>query len=219
MIRVRKSPAPAVLKKNADRWTRELLALPANPATPAEKKRLERLVVRYRHKEVLAALLRDLHGKCAYCEGRVVDVAFSQIEHYKPKSRFRRLTYAWENLTLGCPRCNGNKKDKWFPAHPFVYPHKDDPAEHFKAAGPLVLENPGDRRAMVTIDALDLNRADLILSRHQHLKLLQSVAAEYVRETDPDIRAFLKRRLDAAVAPDKEFSFISRGYLELMGIK
>lgn len=218
MIRVRKGPAPSVLKKNADKWTGELLALPPNPSTPAEKRRLKNLTARYRNKEVLAALLRDLHGKCAYCEGRVVDVAFSQIEHYKPKSRFRKLTFAWANLTLGCPQCNLAKSDRWFPAHPFVNPHQDDPSLHFKAGGPLLLELPGDRRAMVTLDALDLNRPELIVSRHEHIKLLRSIVSEYVKETDPEIRAFLKRRLDDAVAPDKEFSFIARGYLELMGI-
>jgi len=55
---------------------------------------------------------------CCYCECELKDNSFHDIEHVKPKSKFKEETFNWNNLLLCCNKCNRSyKKDsyeEWF---------------------------------------------------------------------------------------------------------
>ena len=71
--------------------------------------------------EVVEALEKIYHGKCAYCE----QPTYTYIEHYRPKNRVIKspnhggyfwLCYEWSNLLPTCHECNkigGGKADQF----------------------------------------------------------------------------------------------------------
>lgn len=61
---------------------------------------------RYKLDDIKLALNDIYHGKCAFCEQSIEQ---SQVEHYRPKSKYYWLAYSWDNLILACPRCNQGK--------------------------------------------------------------------------------------------------------------
>ena len=125
----------------------------------------------YAHPEIRSALEAETGSKCAYCEGRISDVAYAHIEHKLPKSRYPNLVCAWENLTIACPRCNTNKGDYDAPECSLLDPYIDDVEESVAFGGPLALPRGGDR-SRATITRLDLNRMDLLFGRGEALTRL-----------------------------------------------
>lgn len=88
-------------------------------------------------------LFELFHGKCAYCESRVLHVDYGDVEHYRPRGRVEEdathpgywwLAYETENLLPSCGLCNG-PGGKWdqFPL---------DGGEHVRAPGSLAGEQP-----------------------------------------------------------------------------
>ncbi len=68
-----------------------------------------------RWKPAKEQLLRETHGKCAYCEAPTSVVAFGDVEHYRPKSVYWWLTYNYENYLASCALCNEKFKKDAFP--------------------------------------------------------------------------------------------------------
>jgi len=70
---------------------------------------------RWRHPRVLGAL-KAMHGRsCAYCQGRLTASDRGDVEHFRPKSVYWWLAYAFGNYFLSCARCNRVRKGKRFP--------------------------------------------------------------------------------------------------------
>ncbi len=82
----------------------------------------------YAHPTVKEALQKAQHGKCAFCESRVLHVSYGDVEHFRPKAGYRQLrrsplkrpgyywlAYDWENLLFVCQICNQREKRNWFP--------------------------------------------------------------------------------------------------------
>ena len=65
-------------------------------------------------------------GLCAYCE----TLDKGEVDHFRPKSRFPKLVYEWENWVFACHNCNHAKGDKW-PSGGYV-----DPCAKSKSARP-----------------------------------------------------------------------------------
>lgn len=53
--------------------------------------------------------------KCAYCEAPTSLVAYGDVEHYRPKSVYWWLAYAYENYLVSCQLCNQKYKKAKFP--------------------------------------------------------------------------------------------------------
>lgn len=64
-----------------------------------------RVVPNYRH--FLPDLIRAFGPFCSYCEHQTHGL---DVEHVTPKSKDPALELAWDNLLLGCPRCNRDFK-------------------------------------------------------------------------------------------------------------
>ncbi|WP_322093620.1 AAA family ATPase [Paraburkholderia bannensis] len=67
---------------------------------------------------VKPALMAMTHGKCAYCESRLLDIQLLDVDHFRPKEGAQNvdepsdhryygwLAYDWENLLPSCSVCN-----------------------------------------------------------------------------------------------------------------
>lgn len=115
---IRSQPAPAALQRGRTRHTAADCAAfdTGNMAFVWSK-------ATYSHPSVRTRLFADQHGKCAYCETKLVRQR-GRVDHYRPKDGVKQnrtdrlqkpgyywLAYAWENLLLTCETCNdqGNK--------------------------------------------------------------------------------------------------------------
>ncbi|WNG41321.1 hypothetical protein F0U61_52235 [Archangium violaceum] len=67
-----------------------------------------------RYTEVKTLLWQRQDAKCCYCEKLCEDVG-SDLEHYRPASRYWWLAWTWENLLFACPNCNRWAKNDEFP--------------------------------------------------------------------------------------------------------
>jgi uncharacterized protein (TIGR02646 family) len=194
MIRVERAAKPAVIEQNQVAWTQALL----DAATKEEKKRAEK---KYRHLEIKRALVFMFHGKCAYCESRIIHVDYGHIEHFRPKSKpeYRSLAFDWNNLLLSCAVCNGSgHKGDRFPevaeGGPLINPCEDFPNEHFEFVfdfrARLATVIGTTARGKTTETLLGLNRQDLRAYRSQ--LMMQLCVLSRCAESDPDAMALLE---------------------------
>ncbi len=206
MIRLSKGPKPQILVENGEAWTSEYLNWSEQPVGTGPRP--------YAHPEIRSALEDETRSKCAYCEGRVNDVAYTHIEHKLPKRKYPEMVCAWENLTIACPRCNTNKGDYDIPECPLLDPYRDNVEEEVAFGGPLALPRGGPS-ARATITRLKLNRMDLLYSRSERLERLDSLLDLVERAASkPDVLHSLWLDIDAATAAEGEFASACRQFLQ-----
>lgn len=192
MIKVARSPKPAILARNQLKWTTALLAA----STDTEKRSAEG---KYRHRSIKDVLVTMFHGKCAYCESKISHVAYGHIEHFKPKSKFPDLTFEWTNLLLSCPICNSSEyKGDSFPeapeGGPLINPCDETPTEHFEFVFDRIAKLASvvgkTTRGQTTEKVLGLNRSDLRVYRSRVIMTLY-VLSDYAK-TDPKAKILLE---------------------------
>jgi len=76
-------------------------------------------------------IVESFRGLCAYCEV----TARGEVDHFRPKSKFPELVYAWSNLVFACHDCNMLKRNKW-PGRGYV-----DPCAKTQPARPEIFFN------------------------------------------------------------------------------
>ncbi|MDT3498329.1 HNH endonuclease, partial [Bacillus toyonensis] len=106
MISLIKSSKPTILVEKEINWTNELLSF-----EESGEKVPNHIKGRYRHEEIKEALLKETYAKCAYCESKILHIDYGDIEHIIPKSIFPQKTFLWDNLTIGCAKCNQSKSN------------------------------------------------------------------------------------------------------------
>lgn len=87
----------------------------------------------YGASSVKKALSDAQHGKCCFCEAKILHIDYGDVEHFRPKKAYKQtkgqklqhpgyywLAYDWNNLFLSCAICNQRFKGNLFPL--------DDPA-------------------------------------------------------------------------------------------
>ena len=205
MIRLFQGEPPRVLVKNYEEWTAEYVHWREN--------RLGEEPRRYARSEIRSGLEAETGSKCAYCEGRISDVAYTHIEHKLPKSKHPQLVCAWENLTIACPRCNTNKGDYDEPECPLLDPYIDDVEDEVAFGGPLALPR-GGARARATITLLDLNRKDLLFARAEALNDLYRLVDLVERAAEePWLLISLWLEIDVVTAAQGEYASACRQFL------
>lgn len=206
MIRVKRGRAPGVLTRNRAQWLSDL----QRAHTPEDR---ERILERYRHKEVKDALVALFHGKCAYCESYLRHVDYGHIEHYRPRVKYPKLAFTWSNLVLACGVCNGSEhKGDVFPLKarggPLLNPCAEDPARHlsfeYDPVAKLASVRGKTTRGDTTERCLGLNRQDLRTYRSTQVKRLWFIAQRAA--SDPEARQLL----DDAAASTHEYSAFAR---------
>ena len=196
---------PAILVQREKDWLVDL-----GIADSSGKRRLIKTAEsNYNHKSVRKALQLLFHDKCAYCESIITHISTPQIDHYKPKSRYRNHCFSWNNLLLACGVCNSReyKGDK-FPTRrdggPIINPTTDDPSDHFSfqydhnARLALVLGTPP--RGKTTEMLLGLNRRVLLGRRSNIVRKLAYVILDYHDDEEA------KDIIDYAISHDAEYS-------------
>lgn len=120
------------------------------------------------HKKEIRTRLEQLQGKrCAYCEA-CLDAFGHHIEHFRRKSRFPALTFAWTNLLWSCDCIDhcGHYKDHragHYDPNDLVDPAVDDPDQFFQffSDGSIRIRlplNPAEQhRANETLRVLNLD--------------------------------------------------------------
>ena len=212
MIHLTKTAEPDILKANSARWTAELLAAQQSGgrATEVQKNR-------YRHSEIKDALIRETHGKCAYCESKVRHVAPGDIEHITAKSISPNLAFKWENLTLACPVCNNNKSDYAGDHGAIVDPYLVEPSLHLIFDGSYVWPVPGSASGQATELVLKLNRAELVERRQKRLKALHDQLTVLANAKDSGVREILRRDLlEHETSNSQEYAALSRKWIALV---
>lgn len=174
----------------------------------AEARRLWSFQRNHAFREVRDTLRRMTPGDehCMYCEsGEATD-----IDHYRPLSRFPLLAFVWSNYLLACHNCNSNYKRSQFPLdaeeRPLLLdPTVDDPSEHLE-----LLPSTGDyrgtsSRGRKSIEVYGLQRATLCSGRRDAWIVLQELIIGYAsRRSDGDtVRA---RDLERVI---REYPFAS----------
>ncbi len=181
MIKVNRTPKPAILEQNATTWTANYLdakkKFEQNPS-PENKKLVETAEKKYNHETVKSALIEMFNGKCAYCESHIIHIDYGDIEHFRPKSKFPVFCFDWDNLLLSCSICNGvsNKSNKFpleseggFLINPVIENPNDFFRFEFDENTKLFLLFPKDERAKTTINTIGLNREKLANIRTKEL--------------------------------------------------
>ena len=155
MIHLNQGTKPQVLLANEQAWTDEYLEWSQNRVGPEPQ--------RYRHPQIRSALEAETHSKCAYCEGLIKGVAYTHIEHKLPKKNHPKMVCLWENLTIGCPKCNTNKGGYDEPKCPLLDPYVDDVENWVAFYGSLALSRGGPR-SRATITCLGLPKEGVALA-------------------------------------------------------
>lgn len=167
------------------------------------------LSTKYNQDEVKDSLRVESNSKCMYCESKVEHISDLHIEHIKPKAKdkFPDLTFEYSNLGLACPVCNRGKSDTYDAVLPFINPYIDDPANHFYAVGAFVWAKPGDDRAKLTENEIDLNRAELVETRGERMKIIRELINTYHIQVNLTLKASIKKQILMEVEKDKIYSF------------
>jgi uncharacterized protein (TIGR02646 family) len=172
MIKVERSDPPEVFTRNEGKWPEDWDGLKDNDKAELKK-----------------FLVEMFYGKCAYCESIIENVSYGDIEHFRPKSKYRSLTFEWTNLLLACEVCNRSNKKTYFDENiPFVNPCEDDPNEHFNfdfdRATLSAFVDGRTERGKITVKILDLNRKKLMQYRSWIVGM--AIAALRNLQNDPE---------------------------------
>lgn len=68
------------------------------------------------HSSYKRFLREDFRKRCGYCDDLDIPCGGSNgfhVDHFRPKSLFRRLQNNYNNLVYACPYCNIAKSDDW----------------------------------------------------------------------------------------------------------
>lgn len=208
MRRLSKDTIPEILKTESAAWTAKYIA-----AIQAKNESF----TPWRDTSLVAKLINETHGKCAYCEGIIADVAAPNVEHVLPKSRRPDLVVDWHNLTLACPACNSAKGVYYSETSPLLNPYLDDPDSHLEFAGPAITGRLGDDLGRRTVAKLKLMREQLIIERSKRIQDLSDLIDRWYRTSDPDEKLIYAEVVSDALADEIEFVGTLRAFARLKG--
>lgn len=214
MIRIRRGPAPAELRKRQSAWTERWKRI--------RSQRLNAPWATDSAKTLLQTALDPLaHGKCAFCESTLGVTTYLEIEHYIAKSVNPEKTFEWENLLPACRLCNGAKGDADHQGR-LLKPDAEDPEPFFwlHPEGKLEphpnLDDRQRRRAEETIRLLDLQRGPLCENRMGTRRLVTRWLERAGQQGRTVLRE-LREEWESLVDPRAEYKLVIRRTLELAG--
>lgn len=166
------------------------------------------LATNYKHPDNKNVLIQASYGKCMYCESKVTAISFGDVEHIKPKSKYPKLEFKWENLGFVCSKCNSAKKDKFNEMLPYINPYDEDPTDYLLALGAFIQHQTQNERGKLTIADINLNRPELVEKRGEKLKLIQKWIELYMVTPDRISKEIVLEELLNECKEDKEYSLL-----------
>jgi uncharacterized protein (TIGR02646 family) len=159
------------------------------------------------------ALRESTSGKCMYCESKVEHISYAHIEHIKPKKKFPKLEFDWNNLGFSCQVCNTNKGIQYDENTPFINPYNEDPQDHIIFLGFFIFPKHGSERGEYTIKEIDLNRAGLIDKRKDRIEKLNLMINAAYRTKNESLRNQAIVKIKEEAGKDKEYSAMIKSVL------
>jgi uncharacterized protein (TIGR02646 family) len=136
--------------------------------------------------------LRNMYkGCCCYCESIIEHTSFMNIEHFKPKSKYKSLCYEYSNLHYCCTVCNNRKRSTFNEL--LISPTEDNPELYIKYIGGTAKSIDNNERGIETINVLDLNR-----------NCLKDVRSKIIKEIENEIKYIIKIIEFAKESNDKQ---------------
>jgi uncharacterized protein (TIGR02646 family) len=101
---VTRPPEPAFLAARRERWSESFMQRRAkDPRCEFDWHDLDGVPV---NQLLMGPLRRMTAGHCAYCDHfELGEGSRETIDHFRPKSAFPELAYAWDNLFPACDQC------------------------------------------------------------------------------------------------------------------
>lgn len=111
MRKLERPAEPDCLHAGAPGWTQDYLAGRERNAAHPFRWRSDAC-----YREIRNRLAAMTQTHCAFCDGRIGVESRETVEHFRPKSRFPELAYAWDNLFPCCDLCQSMKREQFDPA-------------------------------------------------------------------------------------------------------
>lgn len=226
MILVKRLKEPVILRNNKAKWLSDYLAAITTHNLAPTKKNKDKVTSKenkYRQTDIKGSLKLMFADKCAYCESYIGHVSYGHIEHFRPKSKYPKQCFNWNNLLLGCEVCNGAQyKGIKFPQKkdngPLVNPSKEDPFAYLTfdydpATGTANVFGK-NARGNVTENILGLNRPALL--RHRN-RIVRRMAIMAINASKGDIIALTEMKKH--IQSDEEYSAFAITLFKKFGLK
>lgn len=208
MIKLERAAKPSILYDNQEKWQQALdLAISkygSYSAIPPKEK--ESLVSYYRNELIKEALFGSSGEKCAFCECKPGEGGNIEVEHFKPKSLYPKLTFDWLNLLPSCRKCNGSKSDHDTGSSPIINPYDTDPDLVFYYDDIRILPISKNKLAENTITVCGLNsvrlmrpRAEILVSLHDFSDAIRTALEDYASCTTNLQKSNRSRRIAESV--------------------
>jgi uncharacterized protein (TIGR02646 family) len=128
----------------------------------------------YKEDAIRTPLFERSHQKCAYCECKVADGGYLEVDHFMPKSLYPQSVFEWSNLLPSCGQCNRYKLDHDTGEEAIINPYEIDPDEafYYKSVAIKVKDGAYSEMAAQTIEVCRLNRDPLLDARSRILPKL-----------------------------------------------
>ena len=172
------------------------------------------LAKNYKHPDNKSVIAEAGFNKCMYCEEKILSSQFGDIEHIKPKAKFKELEFTWDNLGLVCSKCNNAKSDNYDEENPFINPYSEDPEEHIVVFGATLHSKRGSERGEMTISQIDLNRAGLVEKRYEKINMLDKAIKACFRTKSETLKNNALEELKKEADQDKEYSLSAKFLLK-----
>jgi len=213
MIRLYRSPEPALLTEKKDEWVNKFLT--ARQTTPTLRPQSSQ----YGHAEIKNALRAISFHKCFYCERKLSEQE-DEVEHYIEVAARPELAFDWLNLYLACKDCNKRKRpSSEIPITACVDPcnESDQPEAHLSFDAEMIRSMSNSQKGLKTIQKYCLDRDDLNLQRlrrlHSFKDVLLEIRKRQIIETRTTLTEGEKEALLHFQQPDQPFSLLFRCYL------
>ena len=210
MINLKRNPIPQTLRIANDERVARLTECLTSGVKPPQS-----LLDSYRHPELKSHLVDESHGKCIYCESRVLHTYFGDVEHIKPKQMFPLERLTIENLGLACAICNNNKGEYWIDDLPLLNPYVDEVDKELIAFGYHLYRRPGSHRGTATISILKLNRPALLDKRRERIQLIEPLVEKFLLLPDGHVKELVKEELCQYAMESEEFSMVVKAFLKV----
>ncbi len=107
MMQLQRTQAPQSLKENYKKWGRAYKQKLENPETNND------FSWKGKYQEISNSLFEITKNHCCFCDIHPLKASGATVEHFRPKSKYPKLSYFWGNLFYCCTNCQ--KKGDKFP--------------------------------------------------------------------------------------------------------
>jgi uncharacterized protein (TIGR02646 family) len=169
MHKVLRNDAPEGLIEKDKEWKEQFNL---NPSLKPDWEGFSKTTLR---KNTIKRLDEMYSGCCCYCEGKIKNTSYPEIEHFKPKADFPELCFDYSNFHFTCKRCNLAKGRQY--NEDMVSPSDENPEEFICFKGELAIGIDNSESGTRMIKILKLNdRSDL---KEERSKYLNTFARNY----------------------------------------